>query len=455
MEIAASAGLVLDPWQEFVLEQSLGEKSDGNWSAFEVGLVVSRQNGKGSILEARELAGLYLFEERLILHSAHEVKTALEAFQRILQLIESTPDLDARVARVVHTNGREAIELKNGSRLKFVARSTGSGRGFSADCVILDEAFHMREASMNAMMPTLSARKNPQIWYVSTAVNANEHAHGWVLGRVRKRALEGGDPSLAYMEWSADDEVFAADPVAAALNPELWAQANPGLGIRITPEYIENEHRSMTAEGFQVERLGVGIWPARASEVTVIPLDTFTELADPDYPPPTSPTFSVDISPDRARAAIGVGSRGADGRALVAVVDHKSGTGWIVDRAADLIAERGGEFIIDPTSAAGSLIPAFDEREIPYRVMKTRDVIQAFGIFVDAAMNGDLVHLGQTSLIEALSGAKKRDLTGGGSSWARQHVAIDITPLVAVTNALWGAGTAETAPDYDPLLSIY
>ncbi len=42
VEIAASAGLVLDPWQEFVLEQSLGEKSDGNWSAFEVGLVVSR-----------------------------------------------------------------------------------------------------------------------------------------------------------------------------------------------------------------------------------------------------------------------------------------------------------------------------------------------------------------------------------------------------------------------------
>ncbi len=104
---------------------------------------------------------------------------------------------------------------------------------------------------------------------------------------------------------------------------------------------------------------------------------------------------------------------------------------------------------IDPTSAAGSLIPAFDEREIPYRVMKTRDVIQAFGIFVDAAMNGDLVHLGQTSLIEALAGAKKRDLTGGGSSWARQHVAIDITPLVAVTNALWGAGTAEPSGDPD------
>jgi hypothetical protein len=66
----------LDPWQRFVLDRALGESKDGKWSAFEVGLVVPRQNGKGSILEARELAGLFLFDERLILHSAHEFETA-------------------------------------------------------------------------------------------------------------------------------------------------------------------------------------------------------------------------------------------------------------------------------------------------------------------------------------------------------------------------------------------
>ena len=58
IELAALAGLHLDPWQQLVLTHSLGERPDGKWAAFEVGLVVPRQNGKGSILEARELAGL-------------------------------------------------------------------------------------------------------------------------------------------------------------------------------------------------------------------------------------------------------------------------------------------------------------------------------------------------------------------------------------------------------------
>ena len=46
----------------------------------EVALIVSRQNGKGSILEALELAALFLDDfippRGLILHSAHEFKTA-------------------------------------------------------------------------------------------------------------------------------------------------------------------------------------------------------------------------------------------------------------------------------------------------------------------------------------------------------------------------------------------
>ena len=69
-------------------------------------------------------------------------------------------------------------------------------------------------------------------------------------------------------------------------------------------------------------------------------------------------------------------------------------------------------------------------------------------MFVDACANDGLRHLGQPSLTSALAGAKKRDLTGGGSAWARQSVAVDITPLVAATNALWGVGTAESEPEF-------
>ena len=75
------AGLFLDDWQQFVLRHALGERADGKWAAQTVGLTVGRQNGKGSILEARELAGLFLLGEQLIIHTAHLQKTATQHFQ--------------------------------------------------------------------------------------------------------------------------------------------------------------------------------------------------------------------------------------------------------------------------------------------------------------------------------------------------------------------------------------
>jgi phage terminase large subunit-like protein len=245
-ELAASAGLVLDDWQQHVLDVSLGERADGKWAAFEVGLVVGRQNGKGAILEARELAGLFLFGEKLILHSAHEFKTAAEAFRRVLSLVQNTPDLEKLVRQVRTSHGDEGIELKNGARLRFVARSTGSGRGFSGDVVILDEAYNLPAQAMGALLPTMAARPNPQVWYTSSAGTDDSE----VLARVKDRGAAGSSPRLAYFEWSAD-------PMAELDDEQAWAAANPGLGIRILPEFVEAERSALPEMEFARERLGI------------------------------------------------------------------------------------------------------------------------------------------------------------------------------------------------------
>src|ERR1017187_6126617 len=162
IELAAMAGLNLDPWQKFVLTESLNERPDSKWAAFEVGLVVSRQNGKGGLLEARDLAGLFLLGERLIIHSAHQFDTSMEAFERLLALIEGTPELSKRVKHrgVIRSHGAEGIVLKNGQRIRFRTRTKGGGRGFTCDCLILDEAMIIPEAMHSALLPTLSARPN-------------------------------------------------------------------------------------------------------------------------------------------------------------------------------------------------------------------------------------------------------------------------------------------------------
>src|SRR6185312_11020433 len=104
---------------------------------------------------------------------------------------------------------------------------------------------------MAALLPTLSARPNPQVWYTSTAGEPTSVQ----LGRVRERGIAGSDSSLAFFEWSVDPDDY--DPT----DPRCWAQANPGLGIRISPEYVLAERAALSPEAFARERLGVGLYP--------------------------------------------------------------------------------------------------------------------------------------------------------------------------------------------------
>lgn len=116
-DLAEAAGLVLDPWQRYVLDRGLGERPDGKWASREVACWVPRQNGKGAIIEARVLAGLFLFREKRILWSAHEYKTAQEGFLRIRELIQNAPDFNALVKRYWEGSGEQGIELTTGQRL--------------------------------------------------------------------------------------------------------------------------------------------------------------------------------------------------------------------------------------------------------------------------------------------------------------------------------------------------
>ena len=427
--LAESAGLHLDPWQQHVLRESLGERPDGRWSAFEVALVVPRQNGKGAVLEARELAGLFLFGERLILHSAHEFKTAQEAFRRILSLIEGNADLMRRVRpRGIRTShGEEGIELKTGARLRFVARSTGSGRGFSGDCVILDEAYNLPVESMAAMLPTLSARPNPQLWYVSSA---GMHTSAQ-LRSVRERGIAGGDPSLAYFEFSAPDGADLDDPAA-------WATANPALGIRILEEFVARERVALPEMEFARERLGIWDDPARGG---VIPDETWAGLAHRLSQTKDPIAFAADVTPDRAWASIGLAGRRHDGRWHVEVIENRRGTDWLAPRLAEL-AEKWSPcaVVVDPAGPVGSLLPELEEAGVEVLKASTREMGQACGAFYDAATQDRLRHLDQPILNAAVSAARKRPL---GDAWAwHRRDATDISPLVAVTLALYGQAKA-------------
>lgn len=437
-DLTRAYGLDLDPWQEHVLQAGLGERADGRWAASRVGVAVPRQNGKGALIEARELAGLLLFGEELILHSAHLVSTALEGFHRIKRYFEAYDDLRKHVRRVREGNGDQSIEMMNGSRLLFKARARGSGRGFSADLLILDEAQILAERDWAAMLPTLSARPNPQAWLLGTPPGPSDDGEAFV--RLRDAAKTGSDARLAWLEWGAD---------GAGVNVRdrrLWARTNPGYGRRITADAIADELHSMDPATFARERLGV--WASEA-HLQVIPADEWAACATVEPPTVGDVSLGVDMAPDRSSIAVAACRRPADGPAHVELFRHEStgrGTRWVVDLLADRWPTTAA-VVIDGTSPAMSLLPDLEARHVKVTVTGAGDLAKACGLFVDGARDGQVSHFDQVELNTALTGAKKRAIGNAGAwGWDRKSPERDITPLVAATLALFGAVTTKRRP---------
>lgn len=430
IELAARAGLHLMPWQQLVLRDALGEKPNGKWSAFEVGLVVPRQQGKGSVLEALEIAALFLADPDdpppLILHSAHEFKTSAEHFRRVRDLVEGTEILRRQVRIIRTASGAESIELHSGARLRFVTRSGGSGRGFSADLVVIDEAYNLTAESMAAILPTLAARPNPQVWYTSSAgMVASDQ-----LARIRARGGGGGDPSLAYFEWSAEDGSDLDDR-------EAWAQANPSMGYRVPESFIETERAALPDEQFGRERLG--LW-APTGDAEGLDLARWLSLADSVAEPTSAPAFAVSTAPDRSWCAVTMAWRRPDGSAHVMLaqtgvdrVDYRQTTSWVRDRVAELRRRWGGRVLVD--QASRGLVD--DATEV-----SQADLAKAEAALDDAVTAGTVRHGNQPALNTAVRGARWR--RSGDTRLLDRKGSLEISPVVAAALAVHGLG--EDAP---------
>ena len=444
IEVAEVAGLQLDPWEKLSLTDALGETAEGRWAAFRIGLEAARQNGKGAIEEARELAGLFAFGERLIIHSAHEQITATEHFVRMLNLMEGVPEFDRRILKVVRGKGSEAIKLRGGYRIFFKTRTGSGGRGLTGDLVVLDEAMELSSATMAALVPTMAARSmigDPQLWFVGSAVDQEKHEHGVEFARVRADALAGVE-RLAYFGWNAPfdhpDELTEAD----LDDRELWAMSNPGLGIRISDEYIADERRTLGAREFAVERLGVGDWPVTdGTGEQVIDLEVWKALKDLRSRIVGLKCFAFDVKPDRSRAAIAVAGLRRDGKSHVEIAEHLLGTDWVEDWIVERVDKHEPVAVVcDEKGPAGSLVPGLEDRGVEIVTVSAGEHAQACGMLFDAVGNGALCHLGTPELEAAVRGAAKRPL-GDAWAWSRINSAVDISPLVAVTLAHWGNAT--------------
>lgn len=442
VDLAGVLGLDLLPWQQLVLRNAMAEDLGGKWQAFKVGLIVPRQNGKNAIIRARLLAGLFLFGEEKLVHSAHLFKTAHAEYLEIVRIIEETPEFLAQVAKMPDSK-ETAIILKDGRRLDFMSRVRSNGRGLQGDTVIFDEAFALSQRLLGDVLPVLSSRRSPQVWFTSsTGFDDSE-----VLLDLRANALEKPEDNkhLAYFEWSAN--VKSTD----WRSHEAVAESNPSLGYLQSWSWIkEVELNSMGEEEYKRERLGV--WADHSSDA-VIGVETWAKsfmtkevLVGVRV---VRRSLALEVTADRDLAVLAGAAELDDGRIVVDIIAAQAGVSWIQDEVARVVNKHKpwAGVVIDSFSGAAVLAPRLEEAGVKVSLASTRDITQGTADFYDRLVRVDedgyddpgILHSDNDLLDDAAHSARRRLVGSSKTAWTWEKFGeIKIEPLRAVTLAVRG-----------------
>lgn len=449
-DLSFRAGIELDGWQELILRAAMGERSDATWAAKRVGVSIPRQNGKSQLLVARALAGVLLFGEQKIVISAHQQDTAREAFGKLIEILEADGNgwlMDrVRPNGIMNAINREAVKFKNGATVQFKARTGAGGRGFSSDCLLLDEAQRLKRAAWVSINSTMSAMPNPQVWLLGTPPTREDD--GEVFESIRSAAMDGVSTAAAWAEWGADPSAADFDP---ASDLTRW-QANPAWNTRINHEIVQGEFESYTPEEFSQDRLG--IWLSELGQGTRAISAERWEAAGVDSPPVGLNSYGVAFSVNGSRVSLAGAVAQGENRVHVELIDAAWDHGglapladWFCEKNADGVTRwrASGGIVIGGAAGAGVLRQLLIERRVSPKwvsIVSTPQYLQACAMFDDAIKDGTATHLasdGQQVLDDSVAIVDK-DRRGG---WMATTPEGDETPMEAVSLALYGARTTK------------
>jgi len=486
IEFAATVlGVQLFPWQKWLLIHALELNEDGTYRFRKIFVLVGRQNGKTTLLTVLTLWWLFMDAESfpehlpahefLILGTAQNLDLAEEAWDAALKRCDPDPDEDDQMFVVedlavearkpVKTNGKKSLRLKNGAKYEPRAASRMGGRGKSAARVLMDE---MREQQTwdvwGSVSKTKNAIFNSQLWGISSAGDAKSV----VLATLRQgavdainewdRYVEAGvqtleqfanthDIATALFEWSAPDG-------AALLDTDAILQSNPSVGYK--PMFFESILSDLRgAEPEATKRTEILCQWVTARLETYLDGPGWEDCSDPESViADGSPlVLGVDTSDDRKMTSVAVGGYRDDGIAQGEVIARRAGIVWATAYIVAVADKHGITDVALQTRgcAAAELAKPLTEAGLNVIEIAGTALGSSTGRTRDRVRDRSMRHRGQPILNLAASGAVTKQL-GEVRVWDRVNSVVDIAPLVAVSNALWGL---EVRPEPEQAESAY
>ena len=448
-----------------------------------------------TILEVRELGGLYVLGERKVIHTAHIFGTAMEHFGRCCEIIENNNDLikwvkgkpsrshvdvsitlKAKPTRIFGAGSTQMTQSYE-RKIQFLARTGRSGRGFGCNCLVLDEDMYVTSEQLAAMRPTLRAFANHQILFMGSAGMPESVEEAALHDRIvdDEQTLFGAEwgglvmhkpecPRDKVRGRRVNDYVVDCTLHDDRDDPQSWAKSNPGYGTRIEKETFEKElaaARDLVL--FDRELLNVGQWPSREAAWTVVDKDQWEFLAIRTGAGTVPPVvWSVDVDEDGKTAAIAacwVNGKGKDARIVVS--NPKGcvfqGTEDVIPRLREMTGEWGALAIAVPKDGPAAGIG--DDVEKVYRDKVVRpgpgDQAAAFAFFTQKVKEGVIGHAPQDraqAMYEALGSADTRMVGDGGKTLKRREAQAPVSPASTAILAAWLLNKKRRG--YDPTKSV-
>lgn len=491
IEFAMALGILLLPWQKWLLIHALELNPDGTFRFRIVLLLVARQNGKSLVMQVLALWRIFIDASRMVIGTAQNLDIAEEQWQAAVDMAQDDPDLAEKIAHVHRSAGKYALRLVGGERYKVATANRKGGRGLSGDLVLMDELReHTNWESWSAVSKTTLARPYAQLWAASNAGDAASIVLAF-LRRQSHAALGNPDdlqdlatieiPDEFMGEDDDDDETgftaadalgslgifeWSAKPGRSKWDRTGWQEANPSMNHDMGDPTKKLTERAIAAavatEPERVVRTEVLCQWLETSALGPFPEGQWERALDPQSRRGEGErvTYCVDVSHDRSTAHIGVATRRADGKMHVEVVASRSGTGWIVpwftERAnkddPPVVALQGTgapvSSLLSPLEQVeGLTVHAWTGGELGKGFGTFYDLLRGFapdesddpdapGADPDALQDPLLLHRRQPNL-DLAAGQAVTKPAGDGILLDRARSPVDIAPLVAVIGAVW------------------
>lgn len=432
-------GTPLMPWQKYVcqvaLERQAGQTERARYQT--VVVTVPRQAGKTTMIKALMGATAQANPGCAVYYTAQTRKDAVEKWKELAKPLAKTGR--GRVKLLEGTGNEQLKFLKTDSLIQPFAPTPEGIHGKTSPLVVVDEAWSFNQTEGDDLMASFSpvgiTIPESQVWIISTAGDTRSE---WLKSLVEKGRESVSDPgsTMAFFEWSADDDLAAADPYG-----DETLAFHPAMGITQEPWKLRAEAQNTPLHLWR--RSYLNLWPTSAT-TSVIDLEQWAKLETPAAKVHPGCTVCFDIADDRSGATIYLAWLTKD-RPHLHLGLTRAGASWVPEIVTQLQKSLAATIVADDSGSNRPVIQQLQQTGLEVYAFRPREYQTACADFKARVTDAAIEHEGNDEIVTAMGFAVEKPVAGGLAFSAR-HSNGPIDALKAAIGAVYGCQYFNSAP---------